>query len=140
MNLKIKFAGLALLLIAAAGCGGNGLPIVDVEGKVTFDGGECPSDGRILFKPIELNEGLPNRVGTAHFKTDGQFDVTTFDAGDGLMPGRYRVEITCISGLPDFSKPDPLGAVSYIKAGYQPEELVVEAGKSLKLTYDLPKR
>ncbi len=128
----------ALALLTTLGCGGNGIPIVPVKGTVTFAGGECPADGRLTFKPIELESGCPNRVGTAQFQTDGRFSVTTFSAGDGLMPGRYKVEVRCLSGSPDFSKPDPLAAVSYIGRDYQPDDVTVRKGEPLNLRFDLP--
>lgn len=131
---------LATAVVFAAistGCN-NGLPLVPISGKITFDEGECPSDGRILFKPIEIEAGLPARAGTGQFQRDGHFVVTSFEPGDGLLPGRYSVEITCLGGMPDFSKPNPLENASLIASGYTPAELIVVRGVSQNLKYDVP--
>ena len=116
-----------MLAIVASGCGrGNRLPLVSVSGKVTFAGGPCPAAGNVTFTPIEVEPGLPRRPGSATFYTDGAFVVNSFQKGDGLVPGRYSVKITCDSGLPDPRSPDPWGDVSYVAKDYQPPELVVK--------------
>jgi hypothetical protein len=136
---------LAAVLLAGAtvGCGsGNGLPVVPVSGKITFAGGPCPGPGNVTFNPLEVEPGLPRRPGSATFFQDGAFVVTSFQKGDGLVPGRYEVKITCDSGLPDPRSPDPWGDVTYIDKDYQPPELVVAAGSApIEVNYDVtPKK
>jgi hypothetical protein len=122
-----------------AGCSGNDLPLVPVSGKVTFSGGPCPAAGNVTYTPIEVQAGLPRRPAAGAFNLDGEFQVTSFRPGDGLLPGRYKVSVTCYSGLPNPTSPDPWGEVSYVKKGYQPDELVVEQGSdALQLEYDVP--
>lgn len=142
---QVRHARTAWLLLGGlavgtlAGCGGNDLPLVPVSGTVTFDGGPCPAVGNVNFTPIEVAPGLPKRPGSGRFREDGKFVVTSFKEGDGLLPGRYRVAITCFSGLPDRSSPDPFGAVSYVPDDYRPVELVVEEGDDpITVNYDVP--
>lgn len=143
-NLQTSFITQNLLVIGIAilgalGCSRNELPMVPVRGRITFAGGPCPAIGNITCTPIDVEAGLPRRPGSARFHQDGQFDITSFRKGDGLLPGRYKVSITCLSGLPDPSKPDPWADVSYVPSNFQPPELVVSRGeKAVELTYDVP--
>lgn len=136
-----RFGLLAVVALAALGCGGNGLPVVPVRGTVTFDGGPCPAAGGLTFTPLEVAEGLPKRPGIASFGEDGTFIVTSFREGDGLVPGRYQVNVSCDSGLPNPSSPDPWGDVSYVAKDWQPPELVVDKGSGgMTVTYDVKKK
>jgi hypothetical protein len=110
-----------------------------VGGRVTFDGGPCPAPGNVTFTPIVVEAGLPRRPASGSFQTDGEFTVTSFNEGDGLVPGRYRVTVTCFSGLPDPTSPDPWGDVSYVPKNYKPPELLVEsASDPIEVSYDVP--
>ncbi len=134
---------IGFVLIALVGCGrDNGLQIVPVSGKVTFAGGPCPAAGTVTFTPLEVAAGLPRRPASGTFHEDGTFFVTSFKKGDGLIPGRYKVTVSCDSGLPDPRSPDPWGDVSYVAKGYEPPELVVEAGSDpIEVNYDVtPKK
>jgi hypothetical protein len=113
--------------------------MVPVSGVITFAGAPCPAAGNITFSPLEVESGLPRRPGSATFDKDGKFIVTSFHQGDGLIAGRYKVSITCYSGLPDPTKADPWGDVSYVPNDFQPPELAVTRdSKPIELTYDVP--
>jgi hypothetical protein len=129
----------AALLTVASGCGGSDLPLVPVSGKVTFSGGPCPAPGNVTFTPLEVSAGLPRRPAAGAFNTEGSFEVTSFRPGDGLLPGRYRVTVTCYSGLPNPTSPDPWGDVSYVQKGFEPPELIVEDGSDpIEMNLDVP--
>jgi hypothetical protein len=126
-------------MLGVHGCTRNELPLVPVRGLVRFAGGPCPAQGNVTFAPIEVEAGLPRRPGSAAFQTDGQFAVTSFQKDDGLLPGRYKVSVTCYSGLPDPTSSDPWGDVSYVPNDYQPQELIVKRDSDpIELTYDVP--
>jgi hypothetical protein len=128
--------GLALLTV---GCGDNGMPMTPVAGKVTFDGGPPPNAGNLSFVSIESTAGLPQRDGSCRFETDGKFVVTSFEKGDGLLPGKYRVEASCYKYQPDYSKKDPFADATAVDPSYKPIELSVEKGVAQKdLVIDLP--
>lgn len=77
-----------LLILASCGCGGKDAP-VKVEGTVTLDG--KPLEGAVVaFVPV--SEGLRQAVGTTG--SDGSFRLTTFNFGDGALPGEYKITIT----------------------------------------------
>lgn len=74
------------LLSACIGCGPARPQTVPVAGRVTYQGKPVP-EGRITFLP---DHGRP-AIGT--IQTDGSYRLTTFQAGDGVLPGHYRVTI-----------------------------------------------
>src|SRR5262245_12253374 len=78
-----------LPLLMALGCSGGGKPI-KVEGKVTLDGKPLP-EALIQFLP-EGEQGGPPANGLSG--TDGTFRLTTFNSGDGALPGTYKVTVT----------------------------------------------
>jgi hypothetical protein len=126
-----------LLLLVVLGCGQSHLPEMrPVHGIVTFDGQACPGPGEIRFRPVEANEGLPRRPGRAAFAADGRFKVTSFNEGDGLVPGTYRVQIECWQQEPSQGTP----GISYIAEGYSAPDLAVPAdAKRVEQNYDVPR-
>ncbi|TWT94120.1 hypothetical protein Pla108_38320 [Botrimarina colliarenosi] len=125
--------------LIAIGCGGNGLPMIPVSGVVTFDGGPPPAGGRITFTPTEVLEGLPRRPGLGRFDSQGTFVVSSFRDGDGLVPGTYKVKVSCLRGLPDVSQRDSTASVSYVAPGYEPDPLVVEKdSRAMEVQFDVP--
>lgn len=89
--MKSQNAKRALILAAAAcvlwaGCGPRRPRTAPVRGRVTFDGAPV-TEGRIFFHPEE------GRPAIGKLESDGMYELTTFKAGDGALPGRYRVVI-----------------------------------------------
>ncbi len=124
---------LAAGLLLSLGCSGSDRPkTVAVSGSVTVKG-EAPSyPGGVFFAPIEVEEGYPKRGGRALFETDGEFSVTTFEDGDGLIPGTYRVRVESWKVPPSMGKP----GVSYIPKGFEADDLVVSS-KDKKVALDI---
>jgi hypothetical protein len=112
---------------------------VPVSGKVTFGHGPCPAAGSIAFAPVATSEGVARRPATATFSTDGKFQATSFKSGDGLLPGRYRVMVSCWTGEPTNSDPSSFERFNSVPRNYQPQEIVVEPGaKAMELAIDVP--
>jgi len=130
----------AMAMTTIVGCrDGSDLPLVPVSGRVTFDGGPCPAEGSVTFMPVKVAPGLPRRPGIGKFKSDGRFVATSFHEGDGLLPGRYTVGITCYQGLPDPKSPDPFGDINFVPSDYRPDDLVVDAeGEPIEVNYNVP--
>lgn len=129
------------LALATLGCGPEGLPTIPVSGKVTFNNGPCPASGTIAFSPISVEEGLPRRPGTAEFTQDGEFHATSFRPGDGLLPGVYRVMISCWSGEPTNTDPSSYERLNCVPRGYKPEEIVVErSADAVEVNIDVPRK
>ena len=121
-------SGLALslaIMLSALGCGGpDRPPTVKVSGNVTFDGAAPPTNGTIYFNPIAVASGMPGRPGSGEFDAEGNYQVTSFEDGDGLVPGTYSVKVECwkkSSGYTNESEE------SYVPSGFEPPQLTVEA-------------
>jgi len=132
----------ALLLAALTGCGPARPKTVAVDGRVLFDGQRPPQPGMVYFAPLEPAAGYPRRPGRAAFDADGRFRATSFNDGDGLVPGRYRVAFDCWASPPKAEGLPSKGLVPppYDNPGTSPLELVVkpDAG-SLTVEFDLRK-
>jgi hypothetical protein len=137
-----KLAGYVICVSAiVAGCNDNGLPLVPVHGKVTFAGGPPPKPGSIAFAPIEIADGLPHRPGTASFDNSGEFEVTSFRPGDGLIEGTYQATIDCWLKSPTASDPSTFERFNAVPKGYNPPPIEVksDAGE-VEVVIDVPKK
>lgn len=93
------FFGLSLLSLA--GCGGGDAGTADrpatvpVQGTVTLDG--KPIEGAtVTFMPAtQARPGQPAQGHAAVSRTDaeGHYELMTFEAGDGVVPGDYVVTV-----------------------------------------------
>jgi hypothetical protein len=80
---------LALLAVCTlVGCGPTRPATVKVSGTVTLDG-EAVEGATVAFYPT--GEGLPARGVT---DAAGNFSLTTYEAGDGALPGEHRVAVS----------------------------------------------
>lgn len=75
----------ALALGVAAGCGPDRPDVVPASGQVLIDGQPLPH-GFVQVLPENA------RPATGPVK-DGRFVLTTFEPGDGVVPGRHRVAV-----------------------------------------------
>jgi hypothetical protein len=102
MRRTLRGAGLSLALVTlgvlAGGCGGADKPL-KVSGTVTWAADGTPVTGAtVRFIPVK--EG--GREADGFTGDDGRFELTSFHAGDGALPGDYKVVVT---------RPDPSEAV-----------------------------
>lgn len=128
---------LAVFLITSCawtlGCGNSNRPkTIPVSGVVTFDGQPPEHPGGLFFAPLEVEEGYPKRGGRALFEADGAFAATSFEDGDGLIPGTYKVRIESWKQPPSMGTP----GISNIPKGFEPSDLVVSS-KENAVEYDL---
>jgi hypothetical protein len=133
---RLAVASIVCLLLA--GCSDQGMSTTKVSGRILFNGGPPPEAGTIAFSLVPGTgvEGLPYRPGSAPFGKDGNFVVNSFGNGDGLLPGTYRVRITCLSGPPSMG---PLEQLSYVPLDWMPDELVITGNEgSVTADYDVP--
>lgn len=94
------FAAAAAALLLCVGCGGGSegrLPTSPVTGTVSVDGKPI-AGAAITFHPVE-EEGT--RPAFATTNDDGEFSLTTYDDGDGAVPGEYEISITKKSLKPE---------------------------------------
>jgi hypothetical protein len=136
-----KFTFVVLVGALITGCD-HGPPTVPVTGKVTFAGNPPPANGTITFMPVEAKSGLPRRPGSGKFSpADASYEVTSFAPGDGLIPGRYQINISCYTQPPTSAKPETFVTHNAVPENWTPEELVVpEDSDELELNYDVPSK
>jgi hypothetical protein len=68
-----------------------------VRGQVVYsDGSSLPTSGQVIFESVEID---PPLTATGFFGTDGNFELTKFKGGDGVVAGDYKVAVMC--NVPD---------------------------------------
>jgi hypothetical protein len=124
-----------LALVAIAGCGGGDadeLPTVRVSGILTVEG-KPVSQATVHFVPAK------GRPATGIVK-DGKFTLTTYNEGDGVIPGKNRVSVEVVEEVPTkdgdttaksliapkFINPDTSGLqIDVPQAGYKNLEIII---------------
>ena len=109
------FAGVVLCLVLCSGCGDSVDPnrpkTYPVSGTVT-QGGQPVSGANVTFQSTDGSRGA---VGVTD--ANGNFQLTTFTAGDGAVAGEHEVSITKY----DQPKITPKGDGSIGDTGDEPE-------------------
>ncbi|QDT75639.1 hypothetical protein [Lacipirellula limnantheis] len=105
-------------LMLACGCGED-RGLIPVYGTVTLEGKQMPGAGDLTFVPVEVAAGFPTRPAKAEFAVDGEYSAQSYQPGDGLYPGTYRVLVSCWEVPPT---PDGPPAKSFIARRYQNRE------------------
>jgi hypothetical protein len=82
-------AGVFLVLLAGGGCD-RSAPLYPVRGTVTLEDGSPLTRGMVVFESTDAAVGVTAR---GEIKADGSYQLSTFQPGDGVPPGRYRVQI-----------------------------------------------
>lgn len=94
------------MLAQATGCNRSSAPdTVQVRGHVTL-AGKPVTAGTVMFEPLEVAEGLPKRPATGALQPDGTYELSSFAAGDGALPGKYKVAIISFTGGPTPEEPN----------------------------------
>jgi hypothetical protein len=144
-NLPALSSVVALLLSCISGCERHGVPTIPVMGKITYGGGAWPAAGTLYFTPLEPADGMPQRPGRARFEREGTFRAQTFADADGLIPGRYCVNVECWETPPSMDA-SAAEAKSFVPTKYQSgrtsgfEVMVDRDGKgAVELNLDVPK-
>jgi hypothetical protein len=120
------------------GCGGSDKPLVPVSGRATYGGGNWPLPGYVTLVPYESSGSLPSRPGSGRFEVDGRFVIGSYAPGDGLLPGKYRVRISCMKPGVFINSESEL---EYVPASFKPDDVIVQSGQDpIVLNYDVPKK
>jgi hypothetical protein len=109
-------AGLALAVLATAGCGG-GPKIAEVSGVVTLNGKPYPG-AIVSFQPVGTKENPnPGRGSVGETDENGRFTLTYDGEESGALVGKHRVRIFTKIGaeIPD-TEGDPVAAAAVSKA------------------------
>lgn len=130
---------LCALFLLYTGCGkSSSVDVVPVSGNVTIAGAAPTKEGRITFTVIEPAEGYPSRPGTARFVADGSFVATSFEEGDGLVPGRYSAVIQYYEQEPTDDDPTSYDRLNLVPKDYRPEVVVGKTAGSVEANFDIP--
>jgi hypothetical protein len=137
MSLASRPLVLLVLVLASVllfGCGRKGPEIIPVKGTITFGGGPWPKPGVVYFTLDPSAPGTSGHPALGKFDVEGKLTVTTFQKGDGLVPGRYKLAVECWEIPPRMGSPTP--AKSYLPKRYQSAvasglAVLVESGQRL---------
>ena len=130
-----------------AGCGGDAdkPKLGKVHGKVTYKGKPVEA-GRVVFTPVAGKGGETGQSAEGQINSDGSYDLTTFNTGDGAILGQHTVTVTLnppgedqmpkpkADGTIDYKLPKSLGPKKYEKVDSSPLKCTVEAGGT---TFDI---
>ncbi len=136
-TLRIAAFLLPLALLLTAGCGGDLPEMIPAEGMVTFNGGPPPAPGSVALQPIEPVPGYSYRPASGRFNETGRFVITSWEPGDGVGPGKYRVQLECWKSPPNEATGS--AGVSHIPAGFNLPDLEVPPNSpKLQLKFEVP--
>lgn len=89
--------GCTFLLLPSIGCQNDDPEVVDVQGRVTYQG-QPVSAGTIRFAPQIAEVGSTQRPATAVLDTDGTYRLKAFRSRFGMPPGEYLVSVLSYEG------------------------------------------
>jgi hypothetical protein len=125
------------VLVCVAGCGKNNSLTKEVRGQVTFEGAAPPTEGKITFAPLESAPSYPRRPASGDFDQTGAFALTTFTEDDGIIPGKYRVNINCWREPPTLKTKH---SANYVPPDFKFEVAIDEnADEPVEVKIDVPK-
>lgn len=106
VSVLLVFAG---MLVGVSGCMGEGaggakVKTVPFSGKILLDG-TPHGNVNVTFTPQGSDDGV--RTSYAEVKEDGSFVATTYVTGDGIIPGKYNVQIGAARTAGDVASADP---------------------------------
>ncbi|MFM7058721.1 MAG: hypothetical protein ACKO2P_17555 [Planctomycetota bacterium] len=82
----------AWLFLSLSGCGSDQPVLVEVRGRVTFEGRGLTA-GAITFHPAADNP-FQSDAPSSQLQLDGSFRMRTWPWGDGVPPGNYQVTLS----------------------------------------------
>jgi len=112
-----------VLIVSSAGCGRRMYP---VSGTVTLEDGRALTRGMVIFEGQHDGVAIMAR---GQIKSDGSYQLSTERPGDGVPPGKYRVQINPmdLSEVPDEKKNLPFD-IKYLRFSTSGLEYEVKAG------------
>jgi hypothetical protein len=84
-----------------------------VQGKVTYQGKPLGS-GRVVFTPAEGKGGESGHGASGQIESDGSYEMTTFNTGDGAILGQHIVTVMVPEKAGESAKPDKYSQIKYV--------------------------
>jgi hypothetical protein len=132
----IRYCAILLMVACLSGCGDSGPVTKTVQGTITFKGGPPPATGKITLAPVEVTEPFPRRPARGDFDEKGNFTLTTFDSGDGIIPGRYSVNVTCWREKPTL---ETRQSANYVPPNFEHEvTIAADADEPVEIAINVP--
>jgi hypothetical protein len=82
-----------------------------VSGKVSYQGKPLDA-GRVVFTPVAGKGGESDQGASGEISSDGSYEMTTFNTGDGAVLGQHIVTVVVQKG--EMPKPDADGHINYV--------------------------
>lgn len=101
----IPFLGALFVATLPAGCGGS--KTYSIQGKIVYEH-DGSAAGELAGYTVTLESVEQNVSATGVVQPDGTFEVSTFEQGDGAVPGEHRVAVTPPIQEVDGPPPKPL--------------------------------
>jgi hypothetical protein len=94
--------GVLLAIVLTQGCGPSGPTTIPIRGEVYFKGAplkEMPQ-GLVHYIP----KSSDGRQASGRLQPDGSFVLTTFQSGDGVVPGEYDIVVSAYSARAELTR------------------------------------
>lgn len=82
------------MLAGIIGCSGDGIPLAEVTGRVTFNGQPAPAE--IFFQPHDAEGNTTGRPSIARADDDGEFRVSFTASRRGAVVGQHRISVNVL--------------------------------------------
>jgi hypothetical protein len=118
MHIKVALSlltGLSLVL-PLGGCSAdpNKPKLGKVHGTITYKGKPVES-GHVVFTPVQGKGGDTGQVATGEIASDGSYEMTTFNTGDGAILGQHVVTVVVREkGSEKLGKPKADSTIDYV--------------------------
>jgi hypothetical protein len=95
-------AGVLLTSVLTAGCGSSGPTTIPIRGEVIYKGAPLKDvpQGLVHYIP----KSSDGRQASGRLQPDGSFVLTTFQDGDGVVPGEYDIVVSAYSARAELSR------------------------------------
>ena len=82
------------LCAGSLGCSGDGIPLAEVTGQVTFNGQPAPAE--IFFQPHDADGKKTGRPSTARTDEDGTFRLFFTASRPGAVVGPHQISVNIL--------------------------------------------
>jgi hypothetical protein len=103
--------GLVFQLSGCSSYDSNMPKLGKVRGKVSYQG-KPVNTGRVVFTPVGGKGGDTGQGASGEVESDGTYEMTTFNAGDGAILGQHIVTVV-VREKTAMPKPDADGHIKY---------------------------
>lgn len=127
-----------LTLVSLVGCSSDLPATIPIDGTVTFEGrDDTPTNPVVFFRTREAAPGYPSRPARGIVEAGGDMEVTAYERGDGLVPGKYDVMIEFFDLKPG-GNPESEDGYQRTEIALDPLDVAADHSGAIKLNYTIP--